>query len=70
MTFTVGAVYQDGVFKPAERPALAERARVTLIVESVAARAPDDILRLAAQVYAGMSTQDVDEVERLARRPR
>jgi predicted DNA-binding antitoxin AbrB/MazE fold protein len=68
MTATVEAVYENGVFKPAAQPALAEGAHVTLIVESVAARAPDDILRLAAQVYAGMSPQDVADVERIAQR--
>ena len=27
---------------------------------------PDEILRLAAQVYEGLSPDDVDEIERLA----
>lgn len=68
MTATVEAVYENGVFRPATQPALAEGARVTLIVESAADRRPDEILRLAAQVYAGMSSQDVDDVERIAQR--
>jgi predicted DNA-binding antitoxin AbrB/MazE fold protein len=68
VTATVEAVYENGVFRPVAQPALAEGAHVTLIVESVATRTPDDILGLAAQVYAGMSSQDVDDVERMAQR--
>ena len=68
MTATVEAVYENGVFRPETQPALAEGARVTLIVESAAAGEPDEVLRLATQVYAGMSSQDVDEVERIAER--
>ena len=66
MTATVEAVYENGVFRPETPPALAEGAHVTLIVESAAAGGPDEVLRLATQVYAGMSSQDVDEVERIA----
>jgi predicted DNA-binding antitoxin AbrB/MazE fold protein len=68
MTATVEAVYENGVFRPETQPALAEGAHVTLIVESAAAGMPDEVLHLAAQVYAGMSSQDIDEVERIAQR--
>ncbi len=68
MTATVEAVYENGVFRPETRPALAEGAHVTLIVESAPAGGPDEVLRLAAEVYAGMSSQDIDEVERIAQR--
>ena len=68
MTATVEAVYQDGVFKPTARPALAEGQHVRLTVESVSSRSPGDILRLASEVYTGLSPDEIDEIERLARR--
>jgi predicted DNA-binding antitoxin AbrB/MazE fold protein len=68
VTATVEAVYENGVFRPETRPALAEGAHVTLIVESSAAGGPDEVLRLASQVYAGMASTDIDEVERIAQR--
>ena len=61
------AVYQDGVFRPVSPPELPEGERVRLTVERVAQSTPDDILRLASQVYEGLSQQDIDEVEDMAR---
>ena len=61
------AVYQDGVFRPVSSPELPEGERVRLTVERVAQSTPDDILRLASQVYEGLSQQDIDEVEDMAR---
>lgn len=48
-------------------PELPEGERVRLTVERVAQSTPDDILRLASQVYEGLSQQDIDEVEDMAR---
>ena len=64
----VEAIYQDGVFKPVDSPELADGERVRLTVEQVQVAGPEDILRLARQVYAGLSPQDVDEIEADARR--
>jgi len=61
------AVYQDGVFRPVSSPELPEGERVRLIVERVTQSTPDDILRLASRVYEGLSQQDIDEVEDMAR---
>ena len=68
MSTTVEAVYRDGVFTPSARPALAEGAHVRLVVEPLAQYNPEEVLRLAADVYVGLSAHDMDEVERLARR--
>jgi len=65
---TVEAVYRNGVFTPTARPALAEGAHVRLVVEPLAHLSPEEILRLAADVYDGLSAHDMDEVERLSRR--
>ena len=64
---TVDAVFQDGVFKPERRPDLSEGERVRITVETVGQAKPDDILRLAACVYEGLSTKDIDEIEEMAR---
>ena len=68
MSATVEAVYEGGVFKPTARPALAEGAHVRLTVESVGTSTPEEILRLAAGVYEGLSPDAIDEIERLSRR--
>lgn len=67
MKSSIDAVYQDGVFRPVSSPELPEGERVRLIVERVAQSTPDDILRLASRVYEGLSQQDIDEVEDMAR---
>jgi predicted DNA-binding antitoxin AbrB/MazE fold protein len=64
---TVDAVFEDGVFKPERRPDLSEGERVRITVETVGQAMPDDILRLAACVYEGLSTKDIDEIEEMAR---
>ena len=64
---TVDAVFQDGVFRPERRPDLSEGERVRITVESVGQAKPDDILRLAAHVYEGLSPKDIDEIEEMAR---
>jgi len=64
---TVDAVFQDGVFKPQRRPDLPEGERVRITVETVGQAMPDDILHLAACVYEGLSTKDIDEIEEMAR---
>ncbi len=67
MKATVDAVFQDGVFKPVRRPDLSEGERVRITVETVGQTKPDDILRLAAHVYEGLSPKDIDEIEQMAR---
>jgi len=64
---TVEAVFRDGVFRPVERPDLPDGERVRLTVESVG-KVSADVLRLAARVYEGLSPQDIDEIEEMARR--
>ncbi len=61
------AVFQDGVFKPARMPDLPEGERVRLTVETVGHAKPDDILHLAACVFEGLSVNEIDEIEEMAR---
>ncbi len=66
MTQTLEAVFEDGKFRLLEKPAvpLRDGQHVRLTVETEAA--PDDVLALAEQVYAGLSDGEVDDVERIA----
>ncbi len=65
MTQTCEAVYEDGVFRPVKDlpTSISEGQRVRLVVEM---DEPTDILRLAAQVYDGLSDEQVREVEQIA----
>jgi len=67
MTQTLDAVFRDGSFKPLNNGSLpfAEGQRVKLTVETLA-ETQDDLIELAAQVYDGLTEEEVDEVERLA----
>ena len=67
MKSSVDAVYQDGVFRPVSSPDLPEGERVRLTVERMTQTKPDDILKLASRVYEGLSRQDIDEIEDMAR---
>lgn len=67
MKATVDAVFADGVFKPVRRPDFSEGERVRITVERVARAEPHDILQLASRVYVGLSSEDVDEIEEMAR---
>jgi predicted DNA-binding antitoxin AbrB/MazE fold protein len=66
MRHTVKAVYQDGVFRPTEKPEIQELQRVRLIVETEPAPDPSELLSLAAEVYEGLSESEIDEVEAIA----
>lgn len=65
MTQIIDAVYEHGVFRPIHpsESALTEGQEVRLIIETGKAQ---EILHLAAQVVAGLSTLEVEEVERIA----
>ena len=65
---TLEAVFEGGVFRPLRRPGIAEGERVRLTIESVRRPSADDVLRLATGVYAGLSAEDIDEIERMAKR--
>jgi predicted DNA-binding antitoxin AbrB/MazE fold protein len=67
MTQTLDAVFTDGSFKPLNNGSLpfAEGQRVKLTVETPA-EAHDDLIELVAQIYDGLTEEDVNEIERLA----
>jgi predicted DNA-binding antitoxin AbrB/MazE fold protein len=68
MKTTVEAIFEGGVFKPVKAPELPEGQRVQITVERVPRLTPTEILGLAADVYRGLSTADIEEIEDMARR--
>jgi len=68
MTKDVDAIYEDGAFRlvgDADIP-LADGTRVRLSVEPLGPAKVDNVLELAAKVYAGLSSEDVAEIEEIA----
>ncbi|SPD72577.1 conserved hypothetical protein [uncultured Desulfobacterium sp.] len=67
-TETIEAVYEHGGFRPITPAAinLLEGQKVRLVVERI--ENPDDILALAAQVYDGLSDDQINAIERHIRR--
>jgi predicted DNA-binding antitoxin AbrB/MazE fold protein len=63
MSRAVNAVYESGNFRLLEEPdlPLSEGQQVRLRIEM-----PDDLLELAADVYDGLSEEQIAEVERVA----
>ena len=68
MTKNIDAIYEDGAFRPIECGVLSlkDGARVRLTVEQVADDSDRNVLDLAARVYAGLSDEDVVEIEKIA----
>jgi predicted DNA-binding antitoxin AbrB/MazE fold protein len=66
MRQTINARYHDGVLQPLEPLALADEAEVQVTVDTTAVVSADEILRRAAQVYQGLTTDQVAEVETIA----
>ncbi len=65
---TIEAVYEHGGFRPVSPVdmMIPEGQKVRLVVEIV--EKPDDILELAAQVYEGLSEDQIDAIEEHTRR--
>ena len=66
MKQTINAIYENGVFRPLKSPEISEGQQVRLIVETTSDLTPEDLLELAAQVYQGLSAEQIDEIEQIA----
>jgi predicted DNA-binding antitoxin AbrB/MazE fold protein len=66
MRQTIKARYHDGVLQPLEPLALAEETEVQVTVDTTAAVSADEILRRATQVYQGLTSDQIAEVETIA----
>ena len=67
MSEIIEAIYEKGVFKPLQNLELPEGQHVRLVVEAAEPSSSTDILALAAQVYEGLSPEDIDAIEQIAR---
>ena len=63
---TLDAIFENGVFKPLKSPQLPEGLHVRLEVEIAPGDNTEDLLELAAQVYEGLSEQQINEIEHIA----
>ncbi|MBO3458801.1 antitoxin family protein [Aetokthonos hydrillicola Thurmond2011] len=63
---SIKAIYENGVFRPLEKPNLNEGESVQITVEYTTRSNPEKILKLAADVYEGLSPADIDEIEEIA----
>ncbi len=66
MKQSLEAIYENGVFRPLKSLKLSEGQQVWLMVETNLEWTPEDMLNLAAQVYQGLSDEQVDEIEQIA----
>lgn len=66
MKQTLEAIYEKGVFRPLKSLKLSEGQHVKLIVETNSEPEPEDMLKLAAQVYQDLSDEQVNEIEQIA----
>ncbi|HYO49614.1 MAG TPA: antitoxin family protein [Chloroflexia bacterium] len=62
----IKAIYENGIFRPMDEPELpiGEGDQVSLIVES--RLSPQEITRLAARVFEGLSEEEIREIEKIA----
>lgn len=66
MRQTIKARYHDGVLQPLEPLALADEVEVQVTVDTEVAVSADEVLRRAARVYEGLTSDQVTEVETIA----
>ena len=62
----IEVVYRNGVLMPLEPLALSENQRVKITLHPAAVEKPEDILADWQQVYAGLSDDEIAEIERIA----
>ncbi len=66
MEYTFEAIYEGGVFKPLKSFKLPDRQKVTITIHQPSLENPDEKLESWQQVYAGLSDQDIVEIEALS----
>ncbi|WP_008312489.1 antitoxin family protein [Leptolyngbya sp. PCC 6406] len=66
MEQVIEAIYENGVFRPLKTLEFSEGQAVQLIIHTKAEIPPDKMLQLAAEVYAGLSDDEIDEIEQIA----
>lgn len=66
MTRSLDAIYENGIFRPlsAQSIGIADGQRVRISVDD---QSEPESLQLLARVYEGLSSAEIDEVERIGR---
>ena len=60
------AVFENGVLRPLTSLQLNEGQSVRLVVEQKNALEAEEMLKLAFQIYEGLSEQEIEEIEEIA----
>lgn len=67
MSQTIEAIYQNGMFKPlnpvSEEITEGKTVEITISEKKLS---PEEMLKLAGEVYEGLSEKDIEEIERIA----
>jgi predicted DNA-binding antitoxin AbrB/MazE fold protein len=66
MSKTIEAIFENGVLRPLQELIIPEHQRLSITINSLEKQSPQDIIRLADQVFAGLSQEDVVEIEKMA----
>ncbi len=66
MSETLEAIDENGVFKPVKAPRISEGQHVRLTVETALEAPPEELLKLAAEVYQELSDKEIQEIETIA----
>jgi predicted DNA-binding antitoxin AbrB/MazE fold protein len=68
MSQAIDAIFENGGFRLLETPdpPLSEGQQVRLLIETPSKNRNDDLLELAAEVYDGLSGEQIDEIEQMA----
>jgi predicted DNA-binding antitoxin AbrB/MazE fold protein len=66
MKESIDAIYENGVFRPLKPPTISDGLKVRLEVETLSESNAEDLLELAAQVYNGLSNEQIEEIEQIA----
>lgn len=66
MVETVNAIYENGIFKPLGNIHITSGQKVKLIIETDDKESVNDILKLATDVYDGLSEEAISEIEKIA----
>lgn len=67
MHHVVEAVYENGVFRPLKKLKLSEGQEFQLTIRSKTEISPDEMLKLAAEIYEDLSEEEVRDIEEIAR---
>ena len=66
MSETIEAIFENGILRPLQKLDIPEHQRLSITINSLEKQTPHDIIQLADQVFAGLSQEEIDEIEKIA----